>query len=100
MQLDYYLTKPWEPPTEKLYPVLSDLLSEWELSYKPDFQGLRVVGYQYSPKSHEVKDFLAGNLRPYQWLDIETNPKAQELLDLFNLKLKDLPVVVLKIVHI
>lgn len=92
VQLDYYLVKPWEPPTEKLYPVLRDLLREWERNYKPDFQGIKVVGYQYSPKSHEIKDFLAGNLRPYQWLDIEANPKAQELLDLFSLESRDLPV--------
>jgi thioredoxin reductase (NADPH) len=92
VQLDYYLIKPWEPPTEKLYPVLRDLLREWERNYKPDFQGIRVVGYQYSPKSHEIKDFLAGNLRPYQWLDIEANAKAQEMLDLFGLERRDLPV--------
>lgn len=91
VQLDYYLIKPWDPPSEKLYPVLKDLLSEWERNYKPDFQGVKVVGYQYSPKSHEIKDFLAGNLRPYQWLDIESNSKAQELLDLYNLKRRDLP---------
>lgn len=94
VQLDYYLIKPWEPPTEKLYPVLKDLLSGWERNYKPDFQGIKVIGYQYAPKSHDIKDFLAGNLFPYQWLDIETNPKAEELLSLHGLKRKDLPVVV------
>jgi thioredoxin reductase (NADPH) len=92
VQLDYYLVKPWDPPSEKLYPILKDQLREWERTYKPEFQGIRVVGYQYSPKSHEIKDFLAGNLRPYQWLDIEANPKAKELLDLFGLQLRDLPV--------
>ncbi|MFN7118601.1 MAG: FAD-dependent oxidoreductase [Saprospiraceae bacterium] len=94
VQLDYYLIKPWDPPAEKLYPVLRDLLNAWEQSYVPEFQGIKVIGYQYSPKSHEIKDFLAGNLRPYQWLDIEMNPKAQGLLDLYELERKDLPVAI------
>lgn len=94
VQLDYYLIKPWEPPTEKLYPVLRDLLNEWERNYKPDFQGIKIIGYQYAPKSHEIKDFLAGNLFPYQWLDVEVNPKAEELLSLHGLKKRDLPAVV------
>lgn len=93
VQLDYYLLKPWNPPREKLYPILNDLLDDWQADYKPEFRGLRVIGYQYSPKSHHIKDFLAGNLRPYQWLDIEGNPKAIELLTLHRLENKDLPVV-------
>ncbi len=93
VQLDYYLMKPWDPPTEKLYPILTDLLDEWHLNYKPEFQGIRVAGYQYSPKSHEIKDFLSGNLRPYQWLDVESNPKAAELLALHGLDHRQLPVV-------
>ncbi|HMO39593.1 MAG TPA: FAD-dependent oxidoreductase [Saprospiraceae bacterium] len=93
VQLDFYLMKPWDPPTEKLYPVLNDLLDDWHQSYRPEFRGIRVVGYQYAPQSHAIKDFLAGNLRPYQWLDIDANPKAQELLDLHQLQRKDLPVV-------
>lgn len=94
VQLDYYLIKPWDPPSEKLYPVLRDLLNAWERGYVPEFQGIKIVGYQYSPKSHEIKDFLAGNLRPYQWLDIEMNPKAQELLALYELERRDLPVAI------
>ncbi|MBP6721692.1 MAG: response regulator, partial [Bacteroidia bacterium] len=62
VQLDYYLLKPWDPPEEKLFPVLSDLLESWQGSYQPEFRGIRVVGYQFSPKSHAIKDFLAGNL--------------------------------------
>ena len=62
VQLDYYLTKPWNPPEEKLYPVLNDLLDIWQLSYQPEFSGLRVLGYQYAPNSHAIKDFLSGNL--------------------------------------
>lgn len=94
VQLDYYLMKPWDPPAEKLYPVISDLLDEWQVAYRPDFMGIRVVGYQYSPKSHNLKDFLAGNLLPYQWLDIEQHDKkAQDLLALHELSTRDLPVV-------
>lgn len=94
VHLDYYLMKPWNPPQEKLYPVITDLLEEWQLTYRPEFKGMRVVGYQYSPKSHEIKDFLAGNLIPYQWLEIELNrDKAQELLELYQVDTKELPAV-------
>ncbi|MEM9674175.1 MAG: FAD-dependent oxidoreductase [Bacteroidota bacterium] len=93
VQLDYYLTKPWDPPKEKLYPVLNDLLDDWQSHYIPDFEGIKIVGYQYSPKSHEVKDFLAGNLIPYQWLDVQNSSKACELLELNDIAEKDLPAV-------
>lgn len=93
VQLDYYLMKPWDPPDEKLYPILDDLLEEWQMGYRPEFTGIKVVGFQYSPKSHNLKDFLAGNLLPYQWLDVEQNKKAKQLLDLHELEHKDLPVV-------
>ncbi|MCO6360383.1 FAD-dependent oxidoreductase [Roseivirga pacifica] len=93
VQLDYYLNKPWDPPEEKLYPVLSDLLDEWHISHIPEFKGIRVVGFQYSPKSHEVKNFLSGNLIPYQWMDFYKEPKGKELLELSALDEKSLPVV-------
>jgi len=95
VQLDYYFMKPWDPPREKLYPVLNDLLEEWQADYRPPFQGIRVVGYQYSPKSHQLKDFLAGNLRPYRWLDYEGSPEAKELLALHGIERRDLPAVFL-----
>lgn len=94
VQLDYYIAKPWDPPQEKLYPVLDDLLTDWQSGYRPAFDGLKLVGYQFSPHSHELKDFLAGNLFPYQWLDVENNPQAQELLELHGINLNDLPAVV------
>ncbi|QJW88380.1 FAD-dependent oxidoreductase [Spirosoma taeanense] len=94
VQLDYYIAKPWDPPGEKLYPVLDDLLEAWQADYRPAFEGLKLIGYQFSPQSHELKDFLAGNLFPYQWYDVETNPQAQELLGLHQVESKDLPVVV------
>lgn len=93
VQLDYYLMKPWDPPEEKLYPILSELLEDWQGNFRPEFQGIRIVGYQWSPQSHNIKDFLAGNLIPYAWLDVETNDKAKELLQLSNINQKDLPAV-------
>src|SRR3984957_4049004 len=96
VQLDYYLMKPWDPPEEKLYPVISELLDDWLDSYRPAFKGIKVIGYQFSPKSHEIKEFLSGNLIPYQWQDIEFSQEAKDLLKLNNIALKDLPVVVLE----
>ena len=96
VQLDYYIAKPWDPPEERLYPVLNELLDDWQSNFRPSFEGLRLIGYQFSPRSHELKDFLAGNLFPYEWLDIATNPVADELLTLHNLSKNDLPVVVLE----
>jgi thioredoxin reductase (NADPH) len=95
VQLDYYLSKPWDPPEEKLFPVLADLLDEWQAGFRPSFEGIRVVGYQFSPKSHEIKDFLAGNLFAYEWLEAATNPQAQALLQLHGLNDGHLPLVVL-----
>lgn len=93
VQLDYYLLKPWDPPEEKLYPVLDDLLDEWHANFRPEFQGIKLVGYQYSPKSHTVKDYLSGNLIPYRWLDIENSDKATELLSEFEIEHKTLPAI-------
>lgn len=94
--LDHYLIKPWDPPSEKLYPVIDKLLDQWQNNYIPEFHGIRLIGYQYVPKSHEIKDFLAGNLFPYQWLDITSDERAKEWLALHNLETKDLPVVLLE----
>jgi thioredoxin reductase (NADPH) len=69
VKLDYYLTKPWDPPEEKLYPVITDMLEDWQGNYRPDFKGIKVIGYQFSPKSHDIKEFLSGYLVPYLWLD-------------------------------
>lgn len=91
VQLHYYLLKPWDPPEERLFPVISDLLDDWQAVYIPSYEGLKVLGYQWSPKSHELKDFLSGNLFPYQWLDIETNEQAKQLARLNNIDPKDLP---------
>src|ERR1700761_390358 len=81
VQLDYYLMKPWDPPEEKLYPVINDLLEDWQANFRPAFKGIKVIGYQFSPKSHEIKDFLSGNLVPFQWQDIEVSQEARDLLN-------------------
>jgi thioredoxin reductase (NADPH) len=79
-KIDYYLMKPWDPPQEHLYPVLDDLLDDWWASFKHPFEGIRVVGLRWSPKSYEVKYFLARNGIPYQWLDFEVDEEAQRLV--------------------
>ena len=72
-KIDYYLMKPWDPPEEHLYPVLDDLLDDWWATFKPPYEGIKVIGMRWSPKSYEVKHFLARNGIPYQWLDIESD---------------------------
>jgi thioredoxin reductase (NADPH) len=93
VQLDYYLMKPWDPPEEKLYPAITDQLEEWQSNHVPAFEGIRIVGFQWSPRSHRVKDFLSGNLIPYQWLDVEDNDAGKELLVLNKIETRDLPAV-------
>ncbi|WP_143307121.1 response regulator [Chitinophaga vietnamensis] len=93
VQLDYYLVKPWDPPEEKLYPIIDELLDDWQNGYHPDFKGIKVVGYQYSQQSHAIKDFLAGNLIPYQWLDVQVSEEGQQLLSLNKRSTKELPLV-------
>jgi thioredoxin reductase (NADPH) len=72
-RINYYLMKPWDPPEEHLFPILNDLLDDWWASFKPPYEGIRVIGLRWSPKSYEVKHFLARNGIPYQWLDIESD---------------------------
>ena len=79
--LDYYLMKPWDPPEENLYPVLDDLLSDWIASVPLPYDGIRVAGTLWSASSHTVKDFLARNQIPYQWLDIELDTEARNLVE-------------------
>ncbi|MGD1855033.1 MAG: FAD-dependent oxidoreductase [Leptolyngbyaceae cyanobacterium] len=79
-QLDYYLLKPWDPPEEKLYPVLDDLIQDWQATFKPAFQGVKVISDRWSPHSHALRDFLSRNQVPYRWLDIESSQEAQQLV--------------------
>jgi len=96
IKLDHYLLKPWSPPEEKLYPVVNDLLEEWQSLYKPDHEGIRIIGFQWSPKSHWLKEFLSGNLIPYLWMDVETNEGAAKYLTSANVTHENLPLVILK----
>ena len=93
VQLDHYLMKPWDPPAERLYPVLDDLLGDWSASFRPPFDGIRVAGSLWSPKSHEVKDFLSRNLTPYQWIDVEQDAAVRAEVEAASPGLKRLPVV-------
>ena len=90
--LDHYLSKPWDPPEERLFPVVDDLLDSWQAEYLPEAKGLRLVGYQWSPRSHAIKDFLAGNLIPYHWLDVARDPDARALLEAAGVGIDELPV--------
>jgi len=81
VSLDYYLTKPWDPPQEYFYPVLDGLLDDWKSNTRPPFEGVRVAGTLWSSACHEVKDFLARNSIPYQWLDVEYDQEALRLVE-------------------
>src|SRR5829696_2209040 len=79
-KIDYYMMKPWDPPQEHLFPILDDLLDDWWASFKHPFEGIRIIGLRWSPKSYEVKYFLARNGIPYQWLDLEGDEEARRLV--------------------
>ncbi len=93
LRLDYYLLKPWNPPEEKLYPVITDLLDDWQNNFTPDFAGIKIIGYQWSPLSHHIKDFLTGNLIPYKWFDVELNKESTELINTHKIETDELPAV-------
>ena len=80
-KIHHYLLKPWDPPEQQLYPVLDDLLDDWQASFRPTFSGVRVLGHRWSPRSYAIRDFLARNLVPYHWLDIESAPSNAETRD-------------------
>lgn len=92
-RINYYLTKPWDPPEEKLYPVLDDLLENWTAGYKPPFEGLRVIGPRWSLNDYQVRDFLSRNQIPYVWLDPERSDEAVQLLERFKVDDRKLPAV-------
>ncbi|MGL4609693.1 MAG: FAD-dependent oxidoreductase [Trueperaceae bacterium] len=91
VRVDYYLMKPWDPPETQLYPILDDLLEDWLANYRPPFSGVRLLGNRWSSETHNLKDFLARNHVPYQWLDVETNEEAQGLVQGAKLPLVLLP---------
>ena len=91
--LDYYLMKPWDPPEENLYPVLTELLEDWRASAKPSFEGIRVAGALWSPRSHDVKDFFARHQIAYQWLDVERDPQVRTQVESQSVGELRLPIV-------
>src|SRR6266851_4913394 len=96
VKIHHYLLKPWDPPEEQLYPVIDDLLDDWSSSYRPPFEGLRVLGNRWSPKSYEIREFLARNQIPYHWLDIEsTEAETRQLVESLGQDATHLPQVLL-----
>jgi thioredoxin reductase (NADPH) len=96
VNINYFFLKPWDPPAEHLYPQLDDLLDDWRASYRPSFEGIRVLGTRWSPRSYELRDFLARNHVPYQWIDVElsaNDPETKRLLEVLGPEGADLPVV-------
>ncbi len=93
-RIHYYLNKPWDPPEEKLYPVLNDLLEDWQAGYRPVFEGLRVIGSRWSLADFRVRNFLSRNHVPYRWLDVTASPEATKLLQDRQLDPAKLPVLI------
>lgn len=94
--IDYFFMKPWDPPMEHLYPQLDDLLDDWQASYRPAFQGIRVLGTRWSPRCYELRDFLARSHVPYQWIDVETSGNDADtarLVEALGPDANELPVV-------
>ena len=91
--LDHYLMKPWDPPEQHLYPVLDDLLADWAVSFRPSFDGIRVAGSRWSPRSHELRDFLSRTQTPYGWIDLDTDEATRALVETLTPGLKRQPVV-------
>jgi len=91
--LDYYLLKPWDPPEERLYPVIDDLLGDWARAHPDLGSVVRVIGHRWSDRSHELKSFLARNHVPYGWYDVERDAEARRLRDLAGASADDLPLV-------
>jgi thioredoxin reductase (NADPH) len=96
VKLHHYLLKPWDPPEQNLYPVIDDLLDDWQSSFLPPFEGIRVLGMRWSPRSYELREFLSRNHVPYQWLDVEAagrDAEIQRLLDGLGPNAPKLPLV-------
>jgi thioredoxin reductase (NADPH) len=94
--INYFFLKPWDPPEQHLFPQLDDLLDDWQASFRPPFQGIRVLGTRWSPKSYELRDFLARNHVPYQWIDVELSANDLEtktLLEALGPEAANLPIV-------
>ena len=91
--LDYYLLKPWDPPEERLYPIIDDLLDDWHKANPDHTSDVRVIGHRWSDRSHEIKMFLARNHVPYRWYDVERDPEGERLCLVAHAATADLPLV-------
>jgi thioredoxin reductase (NADPH) len=94
--INYFFLKPWDPPSERLYPQLTDLLDDWQASYRPAFEGIRVLGTRWSPRCYDLRDFLARNHVPYQWIDVEVTanePDTKHIVEALGPEAANLPVV-------
>ena len=96
VSLDYYLLKPWDPPEDKLFPVLEDLLTTWEAGAALEAGGLRIIGHRFSKDSHDLRDFVARNGIPARWMDVERDGEARELLQVIGVDEARLPVALLE----
>jgi len=94
VHVDHYIMKPWDPPEERLYDVVDDLLDDWQASYHPEFEGVRVIGHRWSPQSNEIRDFLGRNFVPHQWLNVEGDEAATKLLATAGADAASVPLVV------
>jgi len=95
-RVHYYLMKPWDPPEEKLFPALDDLLHDWTAQFRPLYEGIRVLGTRWSSRSYELRDFLGRNQVPYQWIDVEvaaTDPEVRRLLESLGPEAETLPLI-------
>ena len=93
IKLDYYLLKPWNPPEEKLYPVLNEMLYDWAESVRMPYDGIRLLGARWSAQSYSVKEFLSRNLIPYQWIDVDADESMKEQVLSITGDINKLPVV-------
>jgi thioredoxin reductase (NADPH) len=89
--LDHYIMKPWDPPEEKLYPILDDLLSDWRAGYRPTFDGIRVVGPEWSKPTFEIKAFMAMNQIPYRSLTLDRDPEARQMMESIGVSIEEMP---------
>jgi thioredoxin reductase (NADPH) len=95
-KIHYYLMKPWDPPEEKLFPALDDLLHDWNAQFRPPYEGIRVLGTRWSSRSYDLRDFMARNQVPYQWIDVEmaaADPEVHRLIESLGPELEKLPLI-------
>src|SRR4029077_10831880 len=95
-RVHYYLMKPWDPPEEKLFPALDDLLQDWSAQFHPPYEGIRVLGTRWSSRSYDLREFLARNQVPYQWIDVElaaSDPEVHRLIESLGPEAETLPLI-------